>query len=100
MRQTKQEMVKDIFFAATVGIRSAENFPEGMWVIEMIARNNYKEYIKALWDELDRETAEKAKATAHRLLDQLVDWTYINTSGVNGYTKTSLAFIEAAKQFI
>lgn len=105
MRQTKQEMVKDIFFTATDGIRSTKNYPEGMWVIEMIAKNNRKDTIADLWQELDERANTGASrldlySTSRRLLAKLVDWTYINTSGVNGYTKTSLGFIQAANKFI
>lgn len=93
-------MVKDIFFAATNGIRNSSNYPEGMWVIEMISKNNSKGYIQALWDELDAVLAVNVRAIANRLLRKLVDSTVDNTSGVNGYTQTSRNFHMAAWRFL
>ena len=39
-RLTKEAMVKDIFFLVTAGKRCAENFVDGMWLIETVARAN------------------------------------------------------------
>ena len=83
-------MVKDIVFAATNGKRNASNYPEGMWLIEIIAKYNYKHVIREWWDAVNNGTD-----TPGHVFYKMYDSTYINTSGVNGMTQTSQAVMRA-----
>ena len=97
---TKQEMVKDIFFAATDGKRNTSNFVKGMWLIETIAKNNYKRTIETSWTELTEATVDTYRRVARHLLYKLVDCTWNNTWGVNGPTETSREVKSAYRMFI
>ena len=83
-RLTKEAMVKDIFFLVTNGKRNKDNYVDGMWLIETVARTNWAWAIKDWWNQVvqDPDHAEK-------VWNKMIDMTYINTSGVNGYTPTS-----------
>ena len=94
MKPTKTELVKDIFFEATRGKRNLDNFVDGMWLIEIIAKNNYAWAIKDWYNKLS-EGALTAKDT----LRKMVDMTYINTSGVSGATATSKEVLRAYRKF-
>jgi hypothetical protein len=78
MTHTKIDLVKDIFFEATRGMRTADNFVEGQYLMDEIARNNYKSTIKAAWDDLDED-----RKPAHKILGELVDITARNTYNAN-----------------
>lgn len=78
MRPTKKEMVKDIFFLATEGRRTADNFVQGMSVIDAIAENNYWVTIQRAWE---RATGP---STAREKMHWLCHLTYWNLSGVKG----------------
>ena len=84
MRLTKNQMVKDIFFLVTSGKRNLSNFTDGMWIIEIVAKNNYAWAIRDWWNQVD-ENPDRAG----EIWSKMIDMTYINTSGVNGYTETS-----------
>lgn len=40
MAKTKYEMVREMFFDATNGIRKAENFPDGMYLMEFLSKKH------------------------------------------------------------
>lgn len=94
MRITKEQMVKDVFFLATAGKRSRDNFVDGMWLIETIAANNFAWAIRDWCNEVDKNPEEASK-----VFDKMVDMTYINTSGVNGMTERSRRVMDAYWQF-
>lgn len=94
MKANKTTLVKDIFFEATNGKRNANNYVDGMWLIETIAANNYKWAIEKWWEEL-----VEGKRDAKSILDSMVDSTYSNTSGVNGYTKRSMSVLNTYYKF-
>lgn len=85
--RTKLDLVKDVFFAATTGKRTPQNYPEGMAVMEAIAANNYKWAIQDWNDQWGY-----GRKTAGEVLDIMADMTYINLSGVNGATKRAFDF--------
>lgn len=92
--RTKLDLVKDVFFAATEGKRTPQNYPEGMFVIEQIAANNYKWAIEDWHNQWESGTK-----TANEILDKMADMTYINLSGVNGGTRRSFDFWKSYMQF-
>ena len=94
MKPTKLTLVKDVFFAATCGKRTADNFVEGMWLIEIIAKNNYAWAIR-YWVE----QYVSGELTAEDTLRRMVDMTYMNTCGVNGMTATSKEVLRAYGKF-
>lgn len=67
MRLTKVQMVKDIFFLATEGERTLDNYVSGMGIIEAVAGYNYRSFIQECWDKVneagDRATARKTMRT-------------------------------------
>ena len=71
-------MVKDVFFLATAGKRSRDNYVDGMYLIEMIAENNYAWAIKNWWNEVD-ENPEKVEDIFHKMVWQTIR----NVKGVN-----------------
>lgn len=81
-KMTKVEMVRRIVVAAA---NEKVNWVDGTWLIEIIAKNNYAFAIQSWFDEY----VNNADVTALETLDKMVDMTYMNTSGVNGYTETS-----------
>lgn len=83
-RLTKEKMVKDVFFLVTAGKRSKENFVDGMWLIEIVAKSNWAWAIKDWWNQVDENPDQ-----AEKVWDKMIDMTYMNTSGANGMTETS-----------
>ena len=96
-RLTKKAMVKDIFFIATCGDRSANNWVEGMSVMEDVANHNYWETIKRAWDEL--ATSDASRATARAIMRRLMDFTFVNLSGAAGPGERANAFRRDARVF-
>lgn len=80
-KMTKIEMVRQIVVAAA---NEKVNWIDGTWLIETIAKNNYAFAVQSWFDEYIN-----TDATALQILDKMVDMTYMNTSGANGYTETS-----------
>ena len=97
MRLTKKQMVKDIFFLATEGQRTIDNFVQGMGVIDAVAGRNYRTTIKDSWDEVneagDRDTARK-------VMHFLKNVTFMNLCGSDGLPGSrSWAFRRDAEVF-
>ena len=85
MKATKLEMVKDIFFAATNGKRTLANFVDGQFLIEMIAKHNYKWAIEDWVNDYC-----EGKFSAFIILDKMVRRTIANAKGSNfNHTYTS-----------
>lgn len=95
MKTTKLELVKEMFFAATSGKRNLDNFVDGMWLIEIIAANNYAWYIRENYEAYVAGTK-----SARRVFSDLVDTTSNNVSGVNGPTQRSKEVRRAYYRFI
>jgi len=75
MRLTKKQMVKDIFFLATDGERTRDNFVQGMGIIDAVSNYNYRDSIKDAWDKVcEAGTKESAK----RAMLTLTSLTYFN----------------------
>ena len=103
-RLTKKEMVEDIFFTATDGQRTADNFVQGMAVIDAIAENNYRWLIQRSWDILHgkmyTDNRLSLRITARIQMHGLVDATTMNLRGRNlDHTGRSLAFRDYARTF-
>lgn len=81
MRLTKKQMVKDIFFLATEGQRTSDNFVQGMGIIDAVADNNYRTTIQGAWEEVN-EAGDRA--TARRVMHFLGNATSHNLCGANG----------------
>ena len=96
MRLTKKQMVKDIFFLATEGSRTLDNYVEGMDIIDAVAENNYRSTIQRAWDEVS-ESGDRA--TARRVMSSLGNITAINLGGVNGPTARTWAFRKDLRKF-
>lgn len=71
---TKETMVKDIFFAATNGRRCAKNFVDGCFLIEAIAKHNYKSAIERWWNEVNE--GRNAYWTLNEMVNQTISNTY------------------------
>lgn len=98
--KTKIEMVKDIFFLATEGMRTPANYPYGMWLIEMIADHNNKWFITKCWDDVINVPTSIVKNAAHCALRSLIWATYGNTIGVRGdWTPTYREVSRVASMF-
>jgi hypothetical protein len=76
-KMTKIEMVKDIFYEATKGKRCAANFIDGMFLIETIAKHNYKWAIERWWNEVNEGRI------AYWTLNEMVTQTIHNTYNSN-----------------
>lgn len=101
-RLTKKEMVKDIFFTATEGKRTARNFVQGMGLVEAIADNNYLWVVRRAWDLVQRDAwaSGMKRISACVQLRGLVDSTRMNLLGRNlDETGRSLAFKADARVF-
>lgn len=83
-------MVKDIFFEATNGKRSVDNFVEGQMLIRLLTEKNTRDFIAYCWDKLSN-----AYWDGEHALRALVDEAYGNSLGVNGMTETSKAILHA-----
>lgn len=100
MRLTKKQMVKEIFFEATIGQRSANNFVQGMGIIDAIAENNYRWVIQRAWDTVNGANIDYARLIARIQMHGLVDSTRMNLKGRNlDETNRSLAFKADARVF-
>lgn len=77
MKATKETLVKDIFYEATNGLRSLDNFVDGYTLIYEIAANNYKWAIADWWKEVVNG------ADAREVLDKMVTQTIRNTYNGN-----------------
>lgn len=95
-RLTKKQMVKDIFFLATEGQRTADNFVRGMGIIDAVADNNYRWVIQDAWDEVYKEGD---RSTARRVMHYLGNATSMNLCGVNGPTPRTWFFREDMRKF-
>ena len=82
MRLTKKRMVQEIFFFATEGQRTGDNFAPGLFVIEAIAQNNYLSFIRERYDMLGK--VNDKKTCARLQLRRLVDQTARNLGGETG----------------
>ena len=99
MRMTKKQMVKDIFFAATQGQRTTDNFVQGMSVIEAIADNNYRRTIQGEWDWLAECEGLSFTDNAKLSLRKLIRHTFDNLSGYYGPTPRAWAFRDDTRKF-
>jgi len=81
-RLTKKEMVKDMFFLATDGLRTTANFVAGMGVIDAIAEHNYRTTIQEAWDEVSEAGDSK---TAKMVMHFLRNITFNNLCGSDGF---------------
>ena len=88
--KTKIEIVKEVFFGATNGKRSTNNYADGMWLIETVADKVTGEYIRYIYGKYI--SGEKSASVA---LDDMVDVAFVNLSGVNGITKRSAELMRA-----
>lgn len=61
---TKFEMVKEMFLVATNGIRSVDNFVEGMWVIEELAKTTSKYSVNNHYEKYSKGEVSAMKAIA------------------------------------
>lgn len=61
MKLTKIQMVKDIFFLATEGQRTADNYVQGMGLIEAVADHNYRDIIQMAWNKTTDVATAKAQ---------------------------------------
>jgi hypothetical protein len=77
MKATKEELVKDVFYEATNGLRNRDNFIDGYTLIYAIAENNYKWAIKDWWQEVSDG------ADAREVLDKMFEQTLRNTYNGN-----------------
>ena len=94
MRTTKETLVKDIFFEATKGLRTLDNYVDGYTLITEIAANNYKWAIAA-WYKAVEDGADPRK-----VLDEMVDRTERNTYNSNYQPTTkSKAIMQAYYTF-
>lgn len=91
---TKNQIVKEIFFEATRNKRSHDNYVDGMWLIEILAKRNSADYLKHIYAKLD-----EAEIDAESALARIVDVAWQNSCGVKGYTDTSLAIMKAYHRF-
>ena len=82
MRLTKKQMVKDIFFLATNGQRTADNFVRGMGIIDAVADHNYRTTIQEAWDEVN-EAGDRI--TARRVMHFLGNATSENLCTASGF---------------
>lgn len=73
MRTTKETLVKDIFYEATNGLRTAGNIADGYCLIYEIAANNYRWALQGYWKQVDEG------ADAREVLDKMVAQTLRNT---------------------
>ena len=92
MKRTKEIMVKDIFFEATTGVRAASNFVDGMFLIESIAKHNYKWAIERWWNEVSEGR------NAYWTLNEMVTQTIHNTYGCNCNPTTTTKYVREAWQ--
>ena len=77
MEATKEDLVKDVFYEATRGLRSLDNLVDGYTLVYEIAANNYKWAIKDWWQEVSDG------ADARKVLDEMVEQTLRNTMNGN-----------------
>lgn len=49
---TMKEMVRAIIFKATKGKRTAQNYPDGMYLIDVIPTCFYRWYIEKVWTDV------------------------------------------------
>jgi hypothetical protein len=91
MKRTKLAMVKDIFFEATNGMRTRSNFVDGQFLMEAIAKHNYKWAIEKWWNEVSEGR------NAYWTLNEMVHQTLLNTYGCNA-TPTATT-MEVRKSF-
>ena len=91
MKMTKKEMVRQMLVTAA---NESVNWVDGMWLIEIIAKNNYAFAIQDWFNAWI--TGEK---DLREVVDKMVDMTWINTSGVNGYTETSSRVLKISYMF-
>lgn len=94
MKATKAQMVEDIFFEATRGKRNADNYADGMYLMDMLTAKNCADFIRYYWNQLSN-----AEIDAEAALSRLVDGAYENSTGVNGMTETSKSIIRAYYKF-
>ena len=95
MRITKREMVKDVFFLATQGKRTLQNFADGQYLIDMVAEHNYAWAIREWWNEVDKDSDN-----AQDVFSRMVKRTIGNLQGVNyNHTDRSLQVMRAYMQF-
>ena len=71
---TKRELVQEIFFEATTGMRTLENFAAGQFLMDALAAHNSKAYIESNWKDV-----WYGNKTPKRALKDLVDWAVRNT---------------------
>lgn len=94
MKATKEQLVKDIFYEATNGLRSLSNFADGQILIELLTRLNYKKAIEKWWNEVDEGR------NAYWVLNEMVAQTLFNSYGVKGTpTPTTIEIRKAFKPF-
>lgn len=92
--KTKSEIAKEVFFEATRSKRSLDNYVDGMFLIEILAKKNSSDYLRYVYGKLNN-----AEIDAETALARLVDCAWQNTCGVNGYTDTSVALLKAYHRF-
>ena len=88
---TKKDMVKQIVVTAAT---EKVNWIDGMWLVDIIALNNYEWAIK---DWFDRYL--NTDISAKQILAQMVRMTCLNTMGTRGRTATSSRVREIFNMF-
>ena len=75
---TKRELVQEIFFEATRGMRTLENFVAGQILMDELAAHNSKSYIESNWKDM-----YYGNKSPRKVLRDLVDWAVRNTYNAN-----------------
>lgn len=91
---TKNDKVRVIFYEATRGKRSVDNYVDGVWLMEILSKKNSSDYLRYVYDKLI-----SAEIDAESALARLVDGAWENSTGKNGYTATSIEILKAYHRF-
>lgn len=91
---TKRTSVQDIFFAATCGMRTLDNFADAQMLMDEIASNNYKWAIDS-W----LEDYQSGKKSAEKVLNEMVEQTIRNLCDRNGHPTTRSWKVEVAYSY-